>query len=129
MGKGTIIIIKDHENGIVENENGKQIPFKQAYMTELALEKGRKVTFDVYEDPTNPKDKTAYNVELQQRGKIIIIKDTESGIISDPNFGDIPFYEPFLKEQGIAEGMEVKYRLIKAEKVGPVAVYLNIPKN
>lgn len=128
MGKG-IIIIKDNDRGIIENENGKQIPFVQEFMTELFLDKGSKVTFETYENPNNPKDKTGYNVALQQRGKIIIIKDNEHGIVQDPNFGEISFYEPFLKEQGMLEGTEVKYTIIKSEKQGYVAVHLNIPKN
>ncbi len=124
MGKGKIIIIKDTANGLIENDNGVQIPFIQTNMPELFLEVGRIVKFDVYQNPDNPKDKTAYNVELQKKGKIIIIKDT-AGELVDPNFGQIPFSAPFPKEQGLFDGAEVKYEIVMNGKI-PTAVYVKL---
>lgn len=124
MGKGIIIIKESDRGGKLQNENGKELPYVQDYSTALGLEPKRLVRFDVYFNDVT-KEKTAYNVELYKRGKIIIIKDTDRAVIEDPNYGQIEGVIPFAKERGIEIGTEVKYQLIPNEKT-VVAVYIDI---
>lgn len=122
MGKG-IIIIKDTDRGMIQNENGKEIPYVQANADLLGLKEKAYVRFDVYYNDTT-KEKTAYNVELQRTG-IIIIKDTDRGMINDPNFGEIEAIIPFQKERGIESGATVRYQHLNNGKT-VVAVYVEV---
>jgi len=122
MGKG-IIIIKDTDRGMIQLENGKQIPYVQANSDLLNLKEKAAVRFDVYFNDVT-KEKTAYNVELQRTG-IIIIKDTDRGMITDANYGAIEAIVPFMKERGIEDGATVRYQHLNNGK-GIVAVYTEL---
>ena len=122
MGKG-IIIIKDTDRGMIQLENGKQIPYVQANSDLLNLRAKAAVRFDVYFNDVT-KEKTAYNVELQRTG-IIIIKDTDRGMITDANYGQIEAIVPFMKERGIEDGATVRYQHLYNDKVVS-AVYVEL---
>jgi len=122
MGKG-IIVVKEGHKGTLKNDNGNDIPYFQASSDELGIEVNRKVTFDVYVDPVT-KEKTAFNVALDRKGKIIVVKDTHKGTIQDDNFGEIEAEIPFAKERGFVAGQEVRYRLVSKDKVYS-AVYVD----
>lgn len=123
MAKGVIKVVKDNEHGLVTNDNGKDIPFTQPFIKELGLKEGMTVRFDVYTDPTT-KEKTAFNVETYRKG-IIVVKETDKGFVQDPNFGQIPLFEPMMKEQGIVDGSTVKYDLITTS-LGLTGVYVKL---
>jgi hypothetical protein len=123
MGKG-IIVLKDGHKGALRNNNGNEIPYFQSSSDELGIEVGRKVVFDVYIDPTS-KVKTAFNVELVRKGKIIVVKDGHKGTIQDDNFGEIEAEIPFGKERGFEAGQEVRYRLVTNGRVYS-AVYVDL---
>lgn len=123
MGKG-IIVLKDGHKGTLKNDNGNDINYFQASSDELGIEVNRKVTFDVYVDPVT-KEKTAFNVALDRKGKIIVLKDTHKGTIQDDNFGEIEAEIPFAKERGFAPGQEVRYRLVTNGRVYS-AVYVDL---
>lgn len=126
MAKGKIIIIKENEKGIVQNDNGHEITFVQPYLTDLGMKVGTVVRFDVYTDPTTG-EKTAYNVELYKKGIIIIKENEKYPTVQDENFGVIPVYEPLLKEQGIVDGSKISYELLNPSTgTGPVAVYAKL---
>ncbi len=122
MGKG-IIVVKEGHKGTLKNENGNDINYFQVSSDELGIEVNRKVTFDVYIDPVT-KEKTAFNVELDRKGKIIVVKDTHKGTIQDDNFGEIEAEIPFAKERGFVAGQEVRYRLVSKDKIYS-AVYVD----
>ncbi|MBL7883618.1 MAG: hypothetical protein JNL69_06090 [Bacteroidia bacterium] len=122
MGKG-IIVIKDTDRGMLKNENGKELKYVQSNSDLLGLKENAVVRFDVYHNDAT-KEKTAYNVELQRTG-IIVIKDTDRGMIKDPNFGEIEAVVPFMKERGFEDGATVKYFHLKTDK-GVVAVYVEL---
>jgi hypothetical protein len=122
MGKG-IIIIKDTDRGMIQTDSGKQIPYVQANSDLLNLKEKSAVRFDVYFNDVT-KEKTAYNVELQRTG-IIIIKDTDRGMITDANYGDIDAIVPFMKERGIEDGATVRYQHLNNGKT-IVATYVEL---
>jgi len=122
MGKG-IIIIKDTDRGMIQTDSGKQIPYVQADSDLLNLRAKAAVRFDVYFNDVT-KEKTAYNVELQRTG-IIIIKDTDRGMITDANYGQIEAIVPFMKERGIEDGATVRYQHLYNDKVVS-AVYVEL---
>ena len=65
------------------------------------------VRFDVYTDPTT-KEKTAFNVETYRKG-IIVVKETDKGFVQDPNFGQIPLFEPMMNKVGAIINMCIKF--------------------
>jgi hypothetical protein len=125
MAKG-IIVFKDGHKGTLKNENGKEISYFQASSDELGIEINRKVTYNIYTDPTT-NERTAFNVQLDRKGKIIIIKDTHKGTIQDDNFGEIEAEIPFAKERGFAAGQEVSYRLVNTAKVYSAVYIVPVP--
>jgi hypothetical protein len=125
MGKG-IIVIKEGHKGTLKNDKGNDINYFQASSDELGIEVNRKVTFDVYVDPVT-KEKTAFNVALSRKGKIITVKDGHKGTIQDDNFGEIEAEIPFGKERGFAAGQEVRYRLVNNLRVYSAVYVTAIP--
>lgn len=125
MAKGKIKTSTDNEHGIITLESGKDLNYVQPYSKELGLRVGMTVRLDVITDPKTL-EKTGVNVQLYKKG-IITGKDNDTGMIADVNFGDIPAYAPYMKEQGIISGTEVRYEILQSD-TGPVAVYLQNEK-
>ena len=133
---GKIKIIKDGGDGIIMTKDGSEIPFQQRYYKSLCLNDGDAIRYEV----ANVDGKAfAVNVLRKTVGTVASInEDGISGFITEKElnpkrFGadgksvPLPFYQPFLKSLGIAEGDMVHYDLVLTDKGETIAV--NVEEN
>lgn len=133
--KGRIGVIKDGTGGIVMDKNGNSLEFSQPYLAELNLNQGDIVRFD---RASIGGKEVANNVVRSTVGVISSINpDNQTGYITEkePNKLTvetvkpklIPFFQPNIKELGIAVGDMVHYSLILTRDGQTMAV--NVEEN
>ena len=135
--KGKVKVVKDltglgimFAGTLVDDKSGQEIPFFQAFVDELGIRVGSEVHFETVV-PDGQKAAVAVllkpkNGPPAQKGRGIIkfiLWDTDSGILVDRKTGEeIVFFQPFLGELGLDEGVEVDFYKVQEGKKGLNAV-------
>lgn len=123
--KGKVKDIGDGGDGIVTAKDGKDYNFTHMYFSELCLNVGDEVKFDLVTVKAGAAP-TALNVERLTAGTITSYDAlTGTGSLTEKkSLKKIAFYQPFATELGYKVGDDVRYSLIKAKSGEELAVNL-----